>query len=560
MNKLFIAWISAMILVFGLLSPACSDNESDDENISDGDIDASAEDDAETSENLELAEQGTEDGDVDDDAMESSGDDEMETEKPEDSEESAGMKWPGCDDRLPTQKLTFLHINDLHSEYSTYAGDEYGSSVSRIVGYYKQVKTENPFTVFTNGGDDHEKGSIAEQLSEGYSTVEIVKAMKFDVRVIGNHDFAWGEKELLDYVDDPESIVLASNTEYVGENPSDFRAVKYAELQVGCARVGFFGMTSKPYNEKNQQYDGDFFPGGNFHTDYDYAAVAGAIVAEHRDSVDVLVMVSHLGFGDDKALAEQVPGIDVILGGHSHTIMYEPEIVNGTLIVQSGSDGIFAGRLDLEIDTVHGRIASHTYSLNMNLPTVMPLDDEFQQTLLEIMEKWAPDAFEPEGYLKNNHDYPSVGAITCKAVNYILDTDAALLDNDEIWEAWHEGGMSRQDMLDSFQVEKQPAGSSGFNSFYTAEIGGADLIRVRDEMGEDWSFAGPESIDEGAVYRLALQKHAAFNPQDYLPSGVSITQVEEGDEVWKILDGYARKRTEACLYVDADESLPDCAR
>jgi len=559
MRNLVSLKIIGLLLMLTFISTACSDDV--DNLVTDGDTASEMENE------MDLPET---DGDIDsekylsEDEIESADTvEEIESdnfESIEDMEEENNHGWPGCDDRLPTQKLTFLHINDLHSEYSAFSEDQYGSNVARIMGYVKQVRDENPFTVFTNGGDDHEKGSVAEQLSSGYSTVDVVKAMKFDVRVIGNHDFAWGEEELLEFSRDSYAKVLASNTTYIGGNPSDFGAVKYAELQVGCVLVGFMGMVSKPWNEKNQQYDGDFYPEGNFHTTYNYAEIAESVIAQHRDSVDLMVMVSHLGLGDDKLLAEQVNGIDVILGGHSHTIMYEPEIVNNTIILQAGSDGLFVGRLDLEINTVNGGISSHEYNLEMNLPLSMPLDVEFQETVLGIMEKWASGAFDPVTYVHKNRDYDEVGLITCKAVIETLNVDAALLDKGEIWEKWIQGGMSKQDMLDSFQVERQPAGTCGFNSFYTTDINGADLVRIRDEMNIEWSFVCPETIDDSSTYRLALQKHAAYNPSEYLPEGVNIGEIKEEDESWRILDRYVSKRTENCLYLDDDESLPDCSK
>ena len=73
--------------------------------------------------------------------------------------------------------------------------------------------------MFTGGGDDYEKGSVAEQLSEGQATLEVMRAMKLDVRVLGNHDFAWSAEHTATYSRDPHAIVLSSNIEYIGENP-----------------------------------------------------------------------------------------------------------------------------------------------------------------------------------------------------------------------------------------------------------------------------------------------------------------------------------------------------
>ena len=106
-----------------------------------------------------------------------------------------------------------------------------------------------------------------------------------------------------------------------------FGGIDFGVIEVGCLRVGFFGMVSKPWDSRNEQYEGDFFPDSDIHTAYDYEATAAAIVAAHGDEVDVMVMLSHLGLGTDRRLAENVSGIDVILGGHSHTTMPEPETV-----------------------------------------------------------------------------------------------------------------------------------------------------------------------------------------------------------------------------------------
>ncbi|MFM9816208.1 hypothetical protein ACKI16_47985, partial [Streptomyces scabiei] len=79
------------------------------------------------------------------------------------------------------QTLRFIHVADLHARFGF--KEQY---FSRIKSYYNNALTEQPYTLFTNGGDDYEKGTVAEQTSLGVATVEAIKAMKFDVRVVGN--------------------------------------------------------------------------------------------------------------------------------------------------------------------------------------------------------------------------------------------------------------------------------------------------------------------------------------------------------------------------------------
>jgi 2',3'-cyclic-nucleotide 2'-phosphodiesterase (5'-nucleotidase family) len=83
----------------------------------------------------------------------------------------------------------------------------------------------------------------------------------------------------------------------------------------------------------------------------DQLQVVEKYVNELKSHVDIFVVVSHMGYGYDQKLAEATNQIDVILGGHSHTVLGEPEIVNGVIISQAGSYGRFLGKLDLWINT-----------------------------------------------------------------------------------------------------------------------------------------------------------------------------------------------------------------
>jgi len=80
-------------------------------------------------------------------------------------------------------------------------------------------------------------------------------------------------------------------------------------LTLGCVRIGFFGLVSKPWNEKGEQYNGSYYP--ELRSDFGYVEKAREIIARHRHEVDLLVLVSHLGVYEDTRLAEQTQGIDL---------------------------------------------------------------------------------------------------------------------------------------------------------------------------------------------------------------------------------------------------------
>ncbi|KKL28539.1 hypothetical protein LCGC14_2374140, partial [marine sediment metagenome] len=251
---------------------------------------------------------------------------------------------PTCDVNATEQSVRFVHVADLHARFGY--EEQY---FSRIKAYYNQVASQTPHTLFTNGGDDYEKGTVAEQISKGMATVEAIKAMAFDVRVVGNHDYAWGPAQLLDYANDDNAIVLASNTRYTGDSTQSFNAVDFSIVQVGCLKVGFFGMTSVPWNELDQPVETAPIPDfiANFKMNWQWQDIAKNIVAQYRQDVDYMVMLSHLGEGADTQIAQNIAGIDLVLGGHTHGGESFQQLDNGSLVIQPN---FFAqGLTDLEL-------------------------------------------------------------------------------------------------------------------------------------------------------------------------------------------------------------------
>ncbi|MBN1656572.1 MAG: hypothetical protein JXA30_22565 [Deltaproteobacteria bacterium] len=137
---------------------------------------------------------------------------------------------PGCQTEKRFQTISVIHVSDLHAHYAP--GDDGVSAYARLAGYVDTVRGQNPYTLFTDGGDDYEKGSIAEQLSNGYATMEVTHAMGFDVRVLGNHDFAWSVAHTAEFSRDPRAVVLSSNIECPDTDPEFWHATDYAELQL----------------------------------------------------------------------------------------------------------------------------------------------------------------------------------------------------------------------------------------------------------------------------------------------------------------------------------------
>ncbi|NOY06179.1 MAG: bifunctional metallophosphatase/5'-nucleotidase, partial [Chlorobi bacterium] len=103
-----------------------------------------------------------------------------------------------------------------------------------------------------------------------------------------------------------------------------------------------------------------------------------------ENGCDIIIVLSHLGYNGDKALARKVEGIDVIVGGHSHTALQAPVKVNNTVIVQAGSRGRYLGVLDLKVDLDNDRLASSSGFLLETREGVKP--DSLMQAIVDSLE------------------------------------------------------------------------------------------------------------------------------------------------------------------------------
>lgn len=108
-------------------------------------------------------------------------------------------------------------------------------------------------------------------------------------------------------------------------------------------------------------------------------------IARLRDDegVDLVVVVSHLGFPQEVKLAREVDGIDVLLSGHTHNRLFEPAVVNETIIIQSGCHGSFLGRLDLTVE--NRRVTKFDHDLIIVGEAIQPLP-EVEEMIGEVID------------------------------------------------------------------------------------------------------------------------------------------------------------------------------
>ena len=265
-----------------------------------------------------------------------------------------------------TKKITILHSNDLHGDFLAEQVDEkLVGGVSMLSGYIEKVRAEQPNTLYVIAGDMF-RGSVIDSEYKGLSTIEIMNALAPDVVTIGNHEVDYGIAHLL-FIEKCARFPIINANLYIKNTPTRL-FTPYKILRMDGMNILFIGIiTQDVINQtKSESLVGSFV---------DTAAAAaevGKICNAHNSiDIDFTVLLTHIGFEEDKKLAAMLDpdwGVDVIIGGHSHTKLEEPFKVNDIYIVQAGTGTDEIGRFDIMVDTDLNAIDTFTWQM-------VPIDD-----------------------------------------------------------------------------------------------------------------------------------------------------------------------------------------
>lgn len=254
--------------------------------------------------------------------------------------------------------LSVMHLNDTHARLD---------SAAKQVTAVKEYRAENPDSLLLHAGDTF-SGTLYFNEFQGEADLAVMNLMDFDAMTFGNHEFdlgssAEGHKALQEFVAAAEFPFVSANVDFstdplftglfqtkIGTTPEDSNIYTGIVKEVNGEKVGIFGLTTKETEDISSPSLVSF--------DEDYLEEAQKMVDEFEAmGVDKVIALTHIGFDDnpaidnDQVLAEEVEGIDIIVGGHSHTELAEPVIYGEddtpTVIVQAGQYGENLGTLDV---------------------------------------------------------------------------------------------------------------------------------------------------------------------------------------------------------------------
>ena len=309
------------------------------------------------------------------------------------------------------KRITIVHTNDMHSHLQGFSpeidyqpfivnADETRGGWSRVAAVIQKTKREKSSPVLVVDAGDYTMGSFFHMLNrEEAFELRLLKAMGYDVVSLGNHEFDLKPAGLTATLRTAQARggmpqIVFANAVFDRQKP-ELADLEYAFGQAGVKsytilerdglKIGVFGILGKDAIEVSP------FAKPLKFSDPIQAARNMVKILREQQKADLVVCLSHSGLRDnpkkseDEILASEVKGIDIIVSGHTHTLLGKPLLVNGTLIVQAGSYGKHVGVLDIAWES--GRVALKNYTLIpvdssvAGDPKIQRMIDSFKQQL-----------------------------------------------------------------------------------------------------------------------------------------------------------------------------------
>ncbi len=277
---------------------------------------------------------------------------------------------------LAARDLVILHTNDTHSQIVP-ADDGRGGVLQRKAIIDSVRKAEKDVLLVDAG--DKVQGSLYFKFFKGDVDYPLQNLLGVDISIIGNHEFDNGMEMLAKNEALLKADRLSANYDFTG-TPAEGLFKPYVIRKIAGKKIGFVGLNVDPQSliaESTRQ--------GVAYRDFIGEGNRWAAFLKHKKKCDLVVAVTHVGYDDDRMLAARSEDIDIIIGGHSHTLVdplapeKTPHVVGNALgrpvlVVQSGKSGKYIGQIRVDLD----RLASQT-----------PAD--FGYSLIEVTDRFPAD-------------------------------------------------------------------------------------------------------------------------------------------------------------------------
>ncbi len=464
--------------------------------------------------------------------------------------------------------LTILHTNDFHARFEPISKYDSGCSAednaegkcfggtARLVTAIADARARSNNSILVDGGDQFQ-GTLFYTYYKGKVAAEMMNKLGYDAMTVGNHEFDDGPEVLRGFMDAVGFPVLMSNADYSGEELLAGKLLKSTVIERGGEKLGLIGLTPEDTGDLAS-------PGPNIVFTDPVASVQAEVDRLTAEGVNKIIVLSHSGYAVDQRVAAETTGVDVIVGGHSNTLLSNtsdraagpyPTMVGDTAIVQAYAYGKFLGELNVTFDDGGNLIQAVGEPLIMDA-TVTEDDGtvariaELAQPLEEIRNKVVAAAAAPI-----NGDREVCRVQECEMGNLVADAmldrvadqgvTIAIANSGGLRASIDAGDVTMGEVLTVLPFQ---------NTLSTFEISGQGIIealengvsQVEEVKGRFPQVAGMKftwdpsvAPNEGRVTEVMVASEAGFVPIDPAATYLVVTNnyVRNGGDGYKMFTG-----------------------
>lgn len=393
-----------------------------------------------------------------------------------------------------TTHLTILYDNDIHGHLLPFDDSRSGKDIggaARRTYLIKKLKSENPNNLVLDAGDLL-SGTPISGFFKGEADFGTFERMPYDAVAIGNHDFDYSQATLRHFIKTSPIPVLSAN---IFEEDNSLFAKPYIIKKVAGLKIAIIGLTtpSTPITTQPKNVIGLHFGEPD--------VVLGGYMPELKKQADLIIAVTHIGFSEDKELAEKVPGIDVIVGGHSHTKVDGYVKSGNTIVVQDFFAGIYLGKLDLTI--VNKKIVDQQAELipiNSSIPDdpaiaayLKPFADQITGKMNEVVGKTDVDLRKPS----YTDSQTNLGDWLCDVFRERAHADIAMQNTGGIRASLNKGTLTYNDIYSVLPFE---------NALVVLEADGTLMQEILDNLAGKIQHASETGCVSGVTFTVSNGK------------------------------------------------------
>lgn len=372
------------------------------------------------------------------------------------------------------KSITILHTNDMHAAFVPHEAFWARQSPKPLVGGMKElctmvdsIRKGDAATLLLDAGDVMTGNPITEREYRGTmggALIEMMNRIGYDAWCPGNHDFDVSQANLVKLSRLATFPLLSANLVDTG-GAFNVNNRPFVLVERGGLRIGIVGLMSQDlYNLVNQRNLVGIRVLSPVQTLQKY-------VDELKGKTDLLIALTHQGADEDSLLACEIKGVDVIVGGHSHTRLKDPKLVNRVIIVQAGSNCENLGILKLRVEGGHvvdfnGKLlqlwATHQLQPCAVSSIVDSMQREIDRDYSEVIGTLATDWVRQDGQT-------AIGSFVTEAQRKAAHADVGFTNNYGIRKDVPAGPLTKKDLFEVLPFH---------NILATFQLKGEDLLSV----------------------------------------------------------------------------------